>query len=235
MKWPAVVVLAALGLSCPIACAGALTLHSLDPAGFEGEDEFAGLRFSFRPIVYSHWLLAMSWSDQGLEKSFRVIFLPGRLENFIAEGMLVQVRDDQLVAISPTDRLMMSSFGDNLRLGAQLPNQDALVQILALLVNPPAAASGAASLCSRRGQWVYGSYTADGPPKFVLAPLGDAATECYGRCGSRCGSSQKYSEVCLSHDLCHRIEGVQMGKCAKEFWAAARSKWSAEVCEGSWR
>jgi hypothetical protein len=81
---------------------------------------------------------------------------------------------------------------------------------------------------------MYGIYSTGFTKKIVLAHIGERESQCYGRCGSQCGdetqSKDKYTAECLSHDLCHRIEGTQLGECSDEFKNAAVSAITARVC-----
>jgi len=90
-------------------------------------------------------------------------------------------------------------------------------------------------ICDAIGHEMWAQYSANSKLVQILAPVGDVATRCRGRCGGGCGSGEdhtaySYTQECLNHDMCHSIEGQQLGVCADEMRDAVLSYLFAPRC-----
>ena len=181
--------------------------------------------FNYKQILYSNWLLEVSWSNAEGSKTLRMVFRPGSLDGFGEEQFMAQTSNDNLVPLSEADHKLFASLAE-IYASTKIANRDSLVQILQTVANQKNTnfESHGGSICDRRHTWTYGHYVTKYATKYVLAPIGEESSQCYGRCGAYCGFFQIYTGDCLGHDLCHRIEGSQLGVCSRQFVAAALSE-----------
>lgn len=89
-------------------------------------------------------------------------------------------------------------------------------------------------LCGQMGEMVTAEYEARGTVYHPQVVLGDPSQRCRGRCGKGCGwghwGGHTYTQECLNHDMCHTIEGTQLGECTEELRDAVASYLFAPAC-----
>lgn len=215
--------------------AHALTVQVLPNQSVLARDTELGLSFTLKTITYSHQYLDVNWTSFKTKNSFKMVFTPKALRNIPLTSDVFAVYSSAQQFAPPTahDRLVFSSLAMKLAQVAKFSGQTSLVEIFTKLgALPHGQYSYNMNLCSSRGQWVYGVYTVSDLTRIVLAPIGDASSSCYGSCGGECSNwIGSYDDACLSHDLCHRIEGSQLGTCKDEFAYATAAVTVASSCE----
>lgn len=198
-------------------------------------DNDSGIRYRLQIIAYDH-LLTEVFLNNG-EKVYRLAIAPSELNELYLQNPVAENRDGNPEYLTAFDTQEILKLGKKLskkepsryffyngflarvleRVGeAELTRQrdplDALIRTKYKTDFLP--------LCQHRNTVRASQYRANGKNKIVSAFVGNEVSMCYGRCGSRCGSYfpfQTYTQECLAHDLCHRVEGEQLGVCEGEF------------------
>lgn len=214
--------------------AQALVIHQNSLEETVGIDAKLNLYFKISTITYGHSHLEINWGV-ARDRTFRIVFIAKTLQSLPLDpkDFMVQVGNDEHHPASDLDRMTFLNLAHLLLLKPDFPEKYAVIEILNQLgqmsystyLYPPER------LCENRSEWVYGSYNFLDDTRIVLAPVGNIATSCYGKCGSQCSDTTgRYAMSCLNHDLCHRIEGSQLGECTDEFIDAGIATMTTEPC-----
>ena len=217
----------------------ALTSNPSHAAQAEGSLKLEGvgeLQWSLTPTkkAYSSSVLRVDWvvdSTPNQLRSATIMLLVERELPEVLPYVAIQNEEGQLSALKPDERTLLQeslkSYANSLK-----SVESQVYNFLNLILESKALER--IDITKKRGRnfittdghpWAGGWYTAKGRLQYVVTPVGDNETQCFGRKGSKCGSdwkSPQYSRAALNHDLCHRIEGSNIwGVCADEFLKAA--------------
>jgi len=184
---------------------------------------------------YDSLNFSISWKLQNQDNIHRssFFFLAGRALPKNLKYITIQNQKDELVLLTKNEADLLNSAAREL--AADIPYHQEITDFISILINTPNITAeyfertNESNIYTNDGLvWAAGWYTKKNSLQYVVAPVGDEKTQCFGRQGSKCGKPQ-FSRESLNHDICHRMENEQLGECLDEFWSAAVSRTSSDL------